>query len=115
MQKILEQKLREFKSSNPKHYWNLFNTKTKKTSKNVADINSFYEHFKFLNEESTYPEMQINNNTRSVIVLDKEISEEEILQVVISSKNNKACDDDKVINQYIRSTIGFFPCFQMSF
>ena len=65
MQKIFEQKLRELKSAIPKHYWNLLNTKTKKTSKNVPDINSFYEHFKFLNEESTYPEMQINNNTQN--------------------------------------------------
>ena len=30
MQKNFEQKLREFKSSNPKHYWNLLNTKNKK-------------------------------------------------------------------------------------
>ena len=30
MQKKFEQKLKELKSSNPKHYWNLFNTKTKK-------------------------------------------------------------------------------------
>ena len=59
--------------------------------------------------------MQINNNTRSVIELDKDISEEEILQVVKSSKNNKACDDDKVINQYIRSTIGLFPLFSNVF
>ena len=30
MQKNFEQKLRVLKSSNPKHYWNLLNTKTKK-------------------------------------------------------------------------------------
>ena len=75
MQKNFEQKLRELKSSNPKHYWSVLNTKTKKTSKKVPDINFFYEHFKCLNEESTYPEMQINNNTRSALELDKEISE----------------------------------------
>ena len=32
--------------------------------------------------------MQINNNTRSVLELHKEISEEEILQAVKSLKNN---------------------------
>ena len=92
------------------------NSKNKKASKNVPDINSFYEHFKFLNEESTYPEMQINNNTRSVLELDKEISEEEILQAVKSLKNNKACGDDRVINEYIRSTIGLLlPVFKCLF
>ena len=95
MQNNFKQKLRELKSSNPEHYWNLLNTKTKKTSKNVPDINSFYEHFKFLNEESIYPEMQINNNMRSVLELNKEISEEEILQAV--------------------KYRAFSPCFQMSF
>ena len=116
MQKNFEQKLRGLKSSNPKHYWNLLNSKNKKASKNVPDINFFYEHFKFLNEESTYPEMQINNNTRSVLELDKEISEEEILQAVKSLKNNKACGDDRVINEYIRSTIGLLlPVFKCIF
>ena len=67
----VDQWLRGLKSSNSKHYWNLLNSKNIKTSKNVPDINSFYEHFKFLNEESTYPEMQINNNTRSVFELKK--------------------------------------------
>ena len=52
--------------------------------------------------------MQINNNTRSVLDLDREISEEEILQAVKSLKNNKACGDDRVINEYICSIIGLF-------
>ena len=57
--------------------------------------------------------MQINKNTRSVLELDKEISEEEILQAVKSLKNNKACGDDRVINEYIRSTIGLLlPVFK---
>ena len=60
--------------------------------------------------------MQINNNTRSVLELDKEISEKEILQAVKSLKNNKACGDDKVINEYIRSTIELFlPVFKCLF
>ena len=60
--------------------------------------------------------MQINNNTRSVLGLDKVISEEEILQAVKSLKNNKACGDDRVINEYICSTIGLFlPVFKCLF
>ena len=60
--------------------------------------------------------MQINNNTRSVLELDKEISEEEMLQAVKSLKNNKACGDDRVINEYICSTIGLFlPVFKCLF
>ena len=60
--------------------------------------------------------MQINNNTRSLLELDKEISEEEILQAVKSLKNNKACGDDRVINEYIRSAIGLLlPVFKCLF
>ena len=57
--------------------------------------------------------MQNNNNKRSILELDKELSEEEILQAVKSLKNNKTRDDDRVINEYICSTLGLFlPVFK---
>ena len=60
--------------------------------------------------------MQTNDNTRSVLELDKDISEEELLQAVKSLKNNKACGDDRVINEYICSKIGLcLPVFKWLF
>jgi hypothetical protein len=37
------------------------------------------------------------------------ISKEEIPKCIKKLKNNKACGEDKVINEYIKSTINTFP------
>ena len=41
-------------------------------------------------------------------ILNSEILEQEILQCVLSLKNGKAAGDDKIINEYIKTTVHIF-------
>ena len=65
------------------------------------------EHFKNLNKDNNEPDNTLGNSINSDInvLVDKEITNEEILTVVKNLKNNKACGLDNINNEYIKSTI----------
>ena len=107
-QKSFEQKIRNLKSTNPKQYWKILNSNKQNKNNTLPDIASLYDHFKTLNKNSDNPEISINNNTRSEPDLDKEFSDEEILQAIKTLKKNKATGYDGVLNEYICSTINIF-------
>ena len=50
------------------------------------------------------PEIDISRINDLNEILNSEISKEEILKCVKSLKNDKACADDLIINEYIKST-----------
>ena len=102
------EKIRNLKSTNPKQYWKILNSNKQNKNNTLPDLTSLYDHFKTLNKNSDNPEISINNNTRSEPDLDKEFSDEEILQAIKTLKKNKATGNDGVLNEYICSTINIF-------
>ena len=72
--KNLHDKLRKLKNKKPKEYWNILNPKKKKVD-NSIDINSLYNHFKTLNE-------QTNTEGRNITVDDIPDNGDEILTQV---------------------------------
>jgi hypothetical protein len=56
------------------------------------------------NENANLPHINPNDANRLNEQINKRIIQEEILKCMKKFKNNKACGDDLVINEYIKST-----------
>ena len=99
-------RIRNLKTTNPKEYWKILNGNKSKTDVKVS-LDDLMEHFKNLNKDNNEPDNTLGNSINSDInvLLDKEITNEEILTVVKNLKNNKACGLDNINNEYIKSTI----------
>ena len=93
-------------NTNPKEYWKILNGNNSKTDVNVS-LDDLMEHYKNLNKDNNEPDNTLENsiNLDINVLLDKEITNEEILTVVKNLKNNKACGLDSINNEYIKSTI----------
>ena len=102
--KNLHDKLRKLKNKKPKEYWNILNPKKKKVD-NSIDINSLFNHFKTLNE-------QTNTEGRNITVDDIPDNGDEILnndftiielnKLINKLKNNKASGIDNIINEFLK-------------
>jgi hypothetical protein len=102
-------KLRGLKSSNPKEYWNLLKG-GEDSSKTMSQISTdiFYNHFKMLNTAEEVPE-NINVNLASLTVTENDVlnckfTNEEVLKCLKKLKNNKACGNDLVKNEFIKAS-----------
>ena len=71
---------------------------------NDITAETFYDHFKSLNQEydSEYPDISVEQVSEFNTELNREISESEIKQAIKSLKNNKACADDSIRNEFIK-------------
>ena len=99
-------RIRNLKTTDPKEYWKILNGNKSKADVKVS-LDDLMEHFKNLNKDNNEPDNTLGNSINSDInvLLDKEITNEEILTVVKNLKNNKACGLDNINNEYIKSTI----------
>ena len=100
-QKAFVSKLRGLRTTDPKSYWSLLNKGCDK-GKNVSQ-KVFYNHFKDLNNveddiDAVLPENMSEYNT----VINQPICEQEVVNAIKSLKNNKACSDDMIINEFLK-------------
>ncbi|MEW8548127.1 MAG: reverse transcriptase family protein, partial [Candidatus Thiodiazotropha sp.] len=104
-------KLRDLQTTNPKAYWSIINRScdSKKVINDIS-VETFYDHFKGLNQEndSEYPDISAEQVSDFNIELNREISEFEIKQAIKSLKNNKACADDLIRNEFIKASESIF-------
>ena len=107
--KNFRKKMNNLKSNNPKEYWKILNAKRGRKKTNIH-INTLFDFFKNLNSSDahenndiTFDHAQESNN-----ILNCPISEEEIYKCIQSLQNNKACGDDCIANEYIKSTCQIF-------
>ena len=71
------------------------------------ELDSLYSFFKDLNAEPDFESHQTIDNMSiedDEEVLNSPITDCEILKCIKSLKNNKACSNDQIINEYIKST-----------
>lgn len=99
-------KLRNLHSKKPKDFWKLINSMESKTECADLDIEEFFEYFRTSNiDMDTEASESININTiDNDELLNTPITSQEILKCVKKLKNNKACGNDNIFNEYIKST-----------
>ena len=105
--KATKTKLRNLKSKNPKEYWKIISSIDNKKLDSNIELDSLYSFFRDLNAEPGSESHQMIDNMNiddDDEVLNSPITDCEILKCIKSLKNNKACSNDQIINEYIKST-----------
>ena len=106
--KNTQNKLRKLKSKSPKQFWKILNNlQSKKENKDIS-INDLCNFFKDINSrnDSHDPESEHLNFSIDIDdeILNGYISGNDILKCINNFKNNKACSNDGIINEYIKAT-----------
>ena len=110
--------LRDMESKNPKEYWRYLNSiNCNKSQKEQPSLNDFYEHFKNINTTNDLDEQLTNEylNDENQI-LNSYITREEISTCIKNLKAGKSPGEDKILNEYIKSTKDIFlPLYEKIF
>ena len=105
----LTDEISKYSKQDPKKFWRLLG-KHKRSKQPNIEIESLYNFFKTLNEADPNDEANHINEPLNDIPdysnekLNSQITKEEILKCINNLKNDKACADDEIINEYIKST-----------
>ena len=107
--KSTQNKLRSLKNKSPKEYWKIINSIDNKKADSNIELDKLYTFFKDLNEQPDTEHDFCDNNIEFSIddndeILNSPITDSEILKCIKLLKNNKACANDDIINEYIKST-----------
>lgn len=110
-------KLRAMQSKNPKDYWKYLKSLNTKSNKEQPTLDSFYEYFKNINKSNEPQESFTNINLDDEDnILNRKIYKEEINICIKNIKNGKSSGEDKIINEYIKSTKELFlPVYEKLF
>ena len=115
-------KLRNLKNKTPKEYWKIINSADSKKQDSKIGINTLYTFFKELNDndkcksENDQTEETLNISLEdNDVILNSPITDREILKCIKSLKHNKACGNDEIINEYIKTTSNIFMPLYNSF
>ena len=106
--KDTQNKLRKLKSKSPKQFWKILNSlENNKENKDIS-INDLYTLFQDIKSHNDSPDPD-DKNINLLIDNDNDISnshitEIEILKCIKNLKNNEACSNDGIINEYIKAT-----------
>jgi hypothetical protein len=108
----LSREINNLKSSNSQEFWKLLKKGKTREQPNIP-IDKLFEFFKTLNEKPdadpiNIPLLDPGNVNELNENINMKISKEEILKCIKKLKNNKACGEDLVINEYIKSTTNTF-------
>ncbi|KAK3099742.1 hypothetical protein FSP39_008878 [Pinctada imbricata] len=107
--KEIKNKMKTLKSKNPKEYWKLIKEKPNKQQGNIS-IETLYDFFKTLNEsENDDEQIPINleefyENENLHEIMNARITKDEVVKAIKKLSNNKACGDDNIYNEYIKSS-----------
>ena len=101
--------------NNPKEFWKLLNKGKRKKQPNIEieKLNDFFQNLykrDISNGSDGLPEVNILQNERINEHINAYISKEDILKCIQKFKNDKACGEDEIINEYmyIKSTSNQF-------
>ena len=102
--------MKELTSNNSKEYWKILNSGCRKKQPNIS-ISSLFYFFTKLNEppdniENDHDLLDIERhfiNTPNIEINGK-ITADEILKSIKDLKTEKACGDDNINNEYIKSS-----------
>ena len=102
-------KLRNMQTKNPKEYWKYLKNLKTKNYNSQPSLNEFYDYFKTINKINEPQHEAFNINVENdENTLNRKITSDEISQSIKNLKNGKASGEDKIINEYIKSTKELF-------
>ena len=112
----LESDLRNVSKSDSKKFWKILKRLDKggSTKDIKITVEQLYDYFKALNKSDEIGDDNIEDLLQSIDnqditdILDREITEDEILSAVKDLCNGKAPGDDEVVNEYIKCTVNQF-------
>lgn len=90
-------------------------------SKNVVQkvaLDVFFNHFKELNNVVNEVDVELPDNIPEYnYVINSDISEREVNDAIRSLKNNKACGNDSILNEFLKNASGkqTYACFCKDF
>ena len=118
LKKNLENEQRKTSKQDSKTFRKILNRFGKKgMNKNIkVTVDQLYEYLKSLNENEEPNTNKIHldelldniDNQDIILILDHDISEEEIVLAVNKHNNGKASGDDEIINEYLKRTVNQF-------
>ena len=110
-------KSRNMHSNQPKDYWKYLNSLQQKKNNNQPCTDDFYEHFKLINLSNEAQEGTLNINIENADhILNAKITSAEIDKCIKNLKNGKAPAQDKILNEYIKTTKNLFlPIYEALF
>ena len=108
--KKVQIKIRKLYNKNPKEYWKILNNFDKKKEQTDIKLDALYTFFKEMNDDKYGDEntnedgLNIHIDEASDEILNSHITEAEILKCIKSLKTSKACSNDQIINEFLKST-----------
>ena len=110
-------KLRNMHSNQPKDYWKYLNCLQQKKNNNQPCTDDFYEHFKLIDQSNEAQEGTPNINIENANhILNAKITSAKIDKCIKNLKSGKAPAQDKILNEYIKSTKNLFlPIYEALF
>ena len=109
--RLQHKKYENYMIKNPKQYWKILNSIDTKDEQSVIELDALFEFFKDFNKsnDSAYDDRTDNNinvhiDEETDDILNCYITENKIIKGIKSLKNNKACSNDRIINEYLKNT-----------
>ena len=113
--------MKNLRSKNPKEFWNILNRGNSKRQPDIP-FDILYNFYKDLNSaDSNINETVIHDIEPEILNsinhdINVPITKEEIFSCMKRLKNNKACGEDKIVNEYMKSTCDtFLPIYEKLF
>ena len=106
----MAKKIKSFKSTRPKEYWDILNRRTDLNVLKHISLGILHDHFAKLNA-AKHDSNDIEQSHVTVApdpILDNYITHDEINKAINSFKCNKSCGLDQIINEYILKS-GIMP------
>ena len=104
--------LRNMQRNNPKEYWQYLNSLHKKKTKQLPTLDSFFSFYEELNSDDKNDNQSFPLDDFCLedddVILNSKIQEDEILHCINSLKNGKSAGDDRILNEYLKSTKTIF-------
>ena len=107
------EKLRQLKNANPKEYWKIIKS-TKKPNNIHATLEDLYSFYTKANLNHTNENVDTQQNDETEVLsneqineneINQPITEDEIIMVAKTLKNNKTGGVDNIINEHLKSTV----------
>ena len=96
-------------NSDPKKFWSILNCKKKAKNSDSVSVQEFYDHFVHLNETEADDSISndddnfvADNLTDTHVILDREISDQEVFKAIRQLKNCKASGPDNILNEMLK-------------
>ena len=103
--KVFHERIRSLRSSDPRAYRKILNSNNRQKKHNVDAIshNLFAEHFEKLGNILDEELLHAFDNETDIFVHD-DISADEVLKCIKKLKNNKSCEYDGILNEFLKTS-----------